>query len=59
MATMNGLISLDSTTKKITILPGIKDYSINTYQFSVTCKDEFNDPIVSVPFRIFVIDSEF
>jgi len=54
---MNALVSVDSTTKKVTILPGIKDFGINTYQFLITCKDEWSDSIVNIPFRIAVYDS--
>ena len=54
---MDALVSVDSTTKKVTILPGIKDFGINTYQFLITCKDDWSDSIVNIPFRIVVFDS--
>jgi len=41
----------------VTILPGIKDFGINTYQFLITCKDDWSDSIVNIPFRIVVFDS--
>ena len=55
---MDTLVSLDDTTKKIKIEPEIRDYGINTYQFTLTCKDEWNESIVNIPFRIAVFDSK-
>eukprot|EP00347_Sterkiella_histriomuscorum_P006962 403350773 len=57
-ASMESKISLDQTTKQVKIEGSIRDFGVNTYQFTITCKDEWNDSIVSIPFRIAVIDSE-
>jgi len=39
IATMDALISFDSTSKKIKIGKAIKNEGANTYQFTLTCKD--------------------
>eukprot|EP00347_Sterkiella_histriomuscorum_P024256 403331763 len=55
---METLVSFDSTDKTITIDGKIKESGINTYQFSLTCKDQFNIAKVTYPFRIVVVDKD-
>jgi len=46
-------------TKKHLVISGdIRSFNVATYQFAFTCIDEYNDSIISFPFRIVVKDSD-